>query len=131
MEQSTKRSFVIQQLPEHIAVVHMDPGSEVPPWAWNGSLAVAIQTTEGLTIVCDQKAVPGHLTSEMDRVGFKLEGPLPFSLTGVLASLLGPLASRCIPVFVVSTYETDYILVKADHAQQAKETFQAEGHQVV
>ena len=131
MEQSTKRSFVIQQLPERIAVVHMDPGSEVPPWAWNGSLAAVIQTTEELTIVCDQAAVPGHLTSELDRIAFKLEGPLPFSLTGVLASLLGPLASRCIPVFVVSTYETDYILVKADHAQQAKESFQAEGHQVV
>jgi hypothetical protein len=79
MEQSTKRSFVIQQLPERIAVVHMDPGSEIPPWAWNGSLAAVIQTTEELTIVCDQTAVPGHLTSELGRVGFKLEGPLPFT----------------------------------------------------
>jgi hypothetical protein len=131
MAQSTKRSFVIQQLPGRIAIVHMDPGSKVPPWAWNGSLAAVIQTTGELTIVCDQKAVPGHLTSELDRVAFKLEGPLPFSMTGVLASLLAPLASRCIPVFVVSTYETDYILVKANHAQQAKETFQAEGHQIV
>jgi uncharacterized protein len=131
MEQVTKASYVIQSLPDRIAVVRLDPQSEVPRWAWNGPLAAVIRTPEELTIVCDQTAVPGDLTSELDWVALRLEGPLPFSMTGVLASLLSPLASQLIPVFVVSTFDTDYILVKSDYAQRAKETLQAEGHQVL
>jgi uncharacterized protein len=126
-----KRSYVIHRLPDPIAVVRLDPQSEIPRWAWNGSLAAVIRTPEELTIVCDQSAVPGDLTSELDWVAFRLEGPLPFTMTGVLASLLNPLASQLIPVFVVSTFDTDYILVKADYAQRAKEALQAEGHHIL
>jgi uncharacterized protein len=128
---SLERSYVIHRLPDRIAVVRLDPQSEVPRWAWYGSLTAVIRTPAELTIVCDQTAVPGDLTSELDWVALRLEGPLPFSMTGVLASLLSPLASQLIPVFVVSTFDTEYILVKSDYAQRAKEALQAEGHQVV
>ena len=130
MEHSTGRRFLIHQLSEHIAVVRMGPRDEVPAWASTGPLSAVVRTPEELTIVCSQTVVPGSLKSEPDWVTFKLEGPLPFSMTGVLASLLGPLASGSIPVFVVSTFDTDYILVKAGHAQRAREIFEAEGHKV-
>ena len=130
MEQSSKRKFVIHELPERVAIVRMDPQSVVPRWVWTGPLAAVVRTVEELSIVCDQKAVPDNLGSDRDWVALKLEGPLKLSLTGVLASLLGPLASQSIPVFVVSTFDTDYILVKADQAQRAKEIFQVEGHEL-
>jgi hypothetical protein len=130
MENSTKRSLVIHQLPEPVAVVRMEARSEVPSWAWTGSLAAVVRTKDELSIVCDQKVVPGDVKSERDWVALKIGGPLPFSLTGILASLLGPLASGSISVFVFSTYETDYILVKADQVQRAVEILKAEGHRI-
>ena len=130
MEQSTGHRFLIHQLSERIAVVRMGSRDEVPAWASTAPLSAVVRTPEELTIVCSQTAVPGALESDLDWLAFKLEGPLPFSMTGVLASLLGPLASGSIPVFVVSTFDTDYILVKADQAQRAGEILKAEGHKV-
>jgi hypothetical protein len=130
MDQSTLRKFFLRELPERTAVVRMDPRNDVPPWAWTGSLSAVVRTTEELTIVCDQTVVPAHLKSELDWVAFKLEGPIPFSMTGVLSSLLDPLAAGLIPVFVLSAFDTDYILVKADQAQRAREILQSHGHMV-
>ncbi len=130
MEKSISRRFTIHELPERVAVVRMDPRDEVPAWASTGLLSAVVRTPEELTIVCSQTVVPGNLRSELDWLAFKLEGPFPLSSTGILASVLGPLASGSVPVFVVSTFDTDYILVKADQAQRARETFRAEGHKV-
>jgi uncharacterized protein len=128
MEQPTRHRFAIHELSERLAVVRMDPRDEVPGWAWHGLLSAVVRTPDELTIVCNQTAVPGNLKSELDWVAFKLEGPLLFSMTGVLASVLGPLASGSIPVFVISTFGTDIILVKAHLAQRAREIFEREGH---
>jgi uncharacterized protein len=130
VDQSTRQIFVIHELNERIAVVRMEPRDEVPEWAWTGSLAAVVRTVDELTIVCDQKVVPGHLRCECDWTALKLEGPMALSLTGVLASLLGPLSFASIPVFVVSTFDTDYILVKADNVQRARDIFKAQGHDV-
>lgn len=130
MDQSTTRSFVLHELSKRMAVVRLDPQSDVPPWASTGSISAVVRTPGELTIVCDQAVVPAHCRSELDWVAFKLEGPLPFSMTGVLASLLGPLASGLIPVFVISTFDTDYILVKFDQSQRAREILQGQGHVV-
>ena len=51
----------------------------------------------------------------------QLEGPFPFALTGVLASFLDPLARSGVPIFAISTFDTDYILVKSEHADAALE----------
>jgi uncharacterized protein len=130
VDQSTRQKFVIHELHERIAIVRMDPREKVPEWAWTGSLTAVVRTVDELSIVCDQKEVPGHLRCEYDWVALKLEGPMSLSLTGVLASLLGPLSFGSIPVFVVSSFDTDYILVKADDVQRAREILKAQGHDV-
>ncbi|KAG0351316.1 ACT domain-containing protein [Gamsiella multidivaricata] len=61
---------------------------------------------------------------------FKVKGPLDFSYVGIMANLSGALADNRISVFVVSTYDTDYILVKEDKAMDAKEVFESIGHSV-
>jgi hypothetical protein len=60
-----------------------------------------------------------------------VQGPLPFDLVGVLADLLAPLRAENIPVFVVSTFSTDYILVKSDVVTDAIRVLAAAGHTVV
>lgn len=59
---------------------------------------------------------------------FKVAGPLDFSLVGIMANLSSALAEEKISVFVVSTYDTDYILVKEDKALEAKRVFESIGH---
>ncbi|KAF0700172.1 Aste57867_9300 [Aphanomyces stellatus] len=66
-------------------------------------------------------------TSETGWTTFKVEGPLDFALTGILSSLTAPLAAASIPVFAISTYDTDYILVKEDKAQGAIDAWHACG----
>jgi uncharacterized protein len=130
MEQSTKRHFEIRQIPGHLAVVRLGPEVVVPSWAWTGSLSAVVRTSDELTIVCDEAAVPEEMKVERGWIALMLKGPLPFSMTGVLSSLLEPLAAHQISVFVLSTFDTDCILVKAEQAERAKHVLQVEGHSI-
>ena len=130
MELSKTRAFVIHELTGRFAIVRLNPEREVPSWAWRGSLCAVVRSGDELSIVCDQNVVPDGVRSERDWVALKLEGPLPLSMAGVLASLLCPLASASIAVFTISTFDTDYFLVKDDRVQQTREILKAEGHRV-
>jgi len=120
--------LVLQALPGSLAVVQLAVGAEVPSWAWNGTFAAVVRTPDELSIVCDQNMVPEGVRAERDWVGLRVQGPFSFSQTGILASLVGPLAADSVSVVVVSTFDTDYILVKTDRLQRVRELLQAEGH---
>lgn len=80
------------------------------------------RTAEELSIVCPEDMAPEHAKVTGGWRAFKVQGPLDFSLTGVIATLTRPLAEAKISVFTVATYDTDYLLVKQadlDAAQQA------------
>ena len=72
--------------------------------------------------------MPEGVRVERGWVALKLEGPFPFSMTGVLASFLQPLAEKKIPIFAVSTFDTDYVLVKHKDLERAKKALGATGH---
>jgi len=72
-----------------------------------GELFSATRTASELSIVCDESRVPDGIKIERNFVALKLEGPFPFSMTGVLASFIGPLAGNKIPVFAIATFDTD------------------------
>jgi len=65
---------------------------------------------------------------EQGWAAIRIEGPLDFSLSGVLSSLLTPLAESNISVFVISTFDTDYIMVREAVLQKAKEALERRGH---
>ncbi len=88
----------------------------------NASLLSITRTAEELSIVCPADQAPENAKCEGPWTCFKLEGPFPFSLTGVLASFLDPLAEHGIPIFAISTFDTDYVLVKEEHAATALKT---------
>ena len=89
------------------------------------------QTADELSIVCEEGRVPAGVRVEKDWVALKLEGPFPFSLTGVLTSFLQPLAAAEIAVFAVSTFDTDYVLMKRDKLEHATTVLGAAGHEMV
>jgi uncharacterized protein len=122
--------LVIHQLSGTLAVVRLAPNAAVPSWAWQGPIAGAIRTTDELSVVCDASVVPENAKVESGWVALMLEGPFPFSMTGVLSSVLSPLAAVGVPVFVLSTFDTDYVLVKGDQASQALQALESAGHVV-
>jgi hypothetical protein len=72
--------------------------------------------------------VPEEIEHEHGWRGIEVEGPLAFSQVGILAGLLQPLADAQIPVFVVSTFQTDYIFVKEQQLSDAMKTLESTGH---
>lgn len=90
----------------------------------------AIRTDEELTLVTEEGFAPKGVPCERGWRGLKLAGPMDLTLTGVLASLAVPLAEAGIAIFVVSTFDTDYILVKEARLDDAIATLATAGHTV-
>jgi uncharacterized protein len=86
------------------------------------------RTVEELSIVCEEARVPEGIRAERNWVALKLEGPFPFSMTGVLASSLEPLAKRNISIFAIATFDTDYVLLKREDLEAALRTLEEAGH---
>ncbi len=110
------------------AVCRLPPDAPIPASIKPALFTSITRTAEELSIVCSINEAPKNAKCESPWICFKLEGPFPFSLTGVLASFLDPLAERSVPIFAVATFNTDYILVKEEHAATALETLIKAGH---
>ena len=125
----TRLRIAIQ--PYTLAVCRLDPSAEFPSWA-RGPFVSITRTDEELSIVCDEAAVPDPLPDgipvERGWRCLKVEGPIPFEVTGVAAALVGPLAEARISVFLLATFDTDYLLVKRELFERAVETLRAAGH---
>lgn len=83
-----------------------------------------------VSLVCEEDKAPQGCIAETDWRALKIKGPLDFSLVGILAEIAGLLAQAGISLFAVSTYETDYILVKQDSLQRALDALAQKGHTV-
>lgn len=120
----------IAVLPGLFAVCRLDPVADVPAWAQRGPFSSVTRTAEELSVVCLQESVPPDIRAERDFRALKVEGPLDFSLTGVLADLSGALAAANISLFALSTFDTDYILVREADLERALDALSAAGHHV-
>jgi hypothetical protein len=101
-------------LPAIFSISRLSPTEQIPAWASQGSFFTVTRTDEELSIVCEQELVPTGVKAECDWRCIKLHGPIPFATTGVIAALTRPLADAKISVSAIATYDTDYLLVKAD-----------------
>ena len=110
----------VTELPGRFAVARLQADADVPPWASSGRGFVSVtRTAQELSITCPQDVVPGGVPAQRGLAALRVEGPLDFGLTGILAALSAPLAEAGIPVFAVATYDTDYLLVPGDRAAEA------------
>jgi uncharacterized protein len=71
------------------------------------------------------------ISVESGWIAFELEGPFPFAMTGVLASFVQPLAEASVPIFAISTFDTDYVLIKRENHKQALTALGEAGHQLI
>ncbi len=120
----------LSQVPGRFAICRLEPGTSVPAWANVSGFYSVTQTADELSIVCPEKAVPDGVTVERGWCCLKVAGPLDFSLTGVLAALAAPLAVAKISLFAISTYDTDYLMVKIETLETAITALRKAGHTV-
>jgi hypothetical protein len=120
----------LRVLPDGYAVVRLHPGSELPSWVDAGPFRSVTRTDNEVSVVCRDRDVPDGESAERGWRVLELKGPLDFSLSGVVASLVVPLAEAEIPIFVISTFETDYILVRASDIELASDALATVGHSV-
>lgn len=112
------------------AVCKLPGDSPIPDWAVAGSLFSVTRTADELSVVCDGAVVPAGVACERGWRCLRVAGAMPFTLVGVLASLTAPLAAAGVGVFAVSTFDTDYLLVKATDFEKAVAALRAAGHAV-
>ncbi len=116
-------------LGERLAVCRLACDACVPAWALEGEFFCVVRSRDELSIVCEENRAPDGIRVEKNWVALKLEGPFPFSITGVLASFLQPLAEAQIPIFAISTFDTDYVLIKREYLERAGEALGDVGHE--
>ena len=103
----------------------------MPGWASRGMFSSISRTADELSIVCAAENVPSEAHSPHRWILLKLEGPFPFSQTGILLSFIEPLSENGIPIFTISTYDTDYVLIQEEWADAAIRALQQTGHERV
>lgn len=125
-----KRSLKFTWIQESFAICRLAAGSPVPLWACEGRLFSITSTADELSIVCLAAQVPDGVQHEGGWQCFKLIGPFPFGETGVLKSFIQPLSDNAVPIFAISTFDTDYVLVKEEFVGHSLDLWQAAGHQL-
>ena len=124
------RKFTLTLIPEMLAVCRMPPDAPLPNWP-DGNFISVTRTTEELSVVVPEAAAPDGVPHHRGFRALKITGPLDFGEIGVLATLSNTLAVAGLSIFVISTYDTDYILVKQENLSRAIAALRKAGHEVV
>ena len=121
-------------LPEEYAVCRLPAGSALPDSLSSGpddkSVISVTWAPDELSVICPADRVPADATVEASWRCLRVVGPLDLALTGVLASLVGPLADARVNIVAFSTYDTDYLLIPAVRLSEAMDTLTAAGHRI-
>jgi len=110
------------------AVARLAPSDAIPAWATEAPISSVTRTRDELSIVCAASHVPPQVAAERGWRCVRVAGTIDFAATGVLASIAGPLAAAGVSIFAISTYDTDYLLVREHVLSAAIAALTAAGH---
>jgi len=116
--------------PEDLAICKLQPDAAYPGWLPGQGFCSVTRTAHELSIVCAQRHLPTGQHAEANWRRLEVEGPLDFSEVGILADLSGVLAAANISIFVISTHDTDFLMVKGRHCQRALAALRSVGHEI-
>lgn len=128
---SARRALALH--PERFAVCRFAPDDPLPAWVFHAGATTwsLTRTPRELSLVCPEDDLPPSVgRAERGWRAFEVEGPIPFEETGVLAGLAAPLAAAGIPVFALSTHDTDLLLVRERDLARATAAFAATGYEL-
>lgn len=122
----------LSRVPGIFAICRLAPDNAIPAWVWHDRSFLSITyTADELSIICPLAHVPAGVPAERHWAILKVEGSLELDLTDVLSSLTTPLTTAGLALFVVSTFDTDYFLVKEQHLTQARQILEGAGHHFI
>jgi len=121
------KTLTLQILPDNFAIWQLPPNAPLPKID-DSSFWSVTRTPEELSVVSIAKHAPSGVPKEDCWRCIGVKGPLEFELTGILASLSAPLAEAGISIFAISSFNTDYLLVKADQLDLACTALEQAGH---
>jgi hypothetical protein len=113
-----------------LAIARLPADAPIPGWARGGPFLSITRTADELSVVCREDQVPPDVKSERGWRCLQVVGPLEFSAVGILAALVDPLAGAGIPVFVVSTFDTDSLLIPGRDFDRAVGVLRDAGHKI-
>jgi len=113
------------------AVCQLPADASIPDWLPSSGFISITRAVDELSVVCSSDSVPTDVKAERSWACLELHGPFPFSMTGVLTSFLQPLGNAAVPIFAVSTFNTDYVFVPAKNVDAALQVLQNAGHELV
>lgn len=122
----------LARIPGEFVIARLDPRDEVSPELLIAPAAVmsVTRTPSELSIVCPRALAPERAQIDGPWSVWYVEGPIPFGLTGVVQAVVAPVSNRGIPVFVVSTFDSDLLMVPTAHTDDAALTLRDAGHEV-
>lgn len=130
-DHSPRHQLKFRQLAGAYAIVRLASDAPVPAWATKGEFSSVTRTSDELSIVCPAENLPADVPSPHRWICLKLEGPFPFSQTGILLSFIEPLSDNGLPIFAVATYDTDYVLIQEESAGAAIAILKQAGHELI
>ncbi len=113
------------------AVAKFPCGAEIPAWATGAAFFSVTRTLDELSVVAGEASVPAAHDASRGWRMLKVHGPFSFDETGVVAALANPLARVGVGIFVISTFDTDYLLVQQEEIPVAVETLEHAGHRIL
>ncbi len=127
---ATSCPLQLSVLAERFAIARLAPDAAIPRWATDGAFFSVTRTSDELSIITEEPRLPSGLASQTGWRALKVHGPFALSEIGVVASLAAPLARAGISLFVVSTFDTDYLLVASENLAAAVSALERAGHAV-
>lgn len=125
-----KRVLKLQLLDPEFGILELDTNENIPDWVLCQDMYALTRTDTEITIVCPFSEIPGHVHCDSGWKCLKIEGVFDFNEIGIIANISTILAQNDISVYVISTYKTDYILIKEKHVNRAIGALQEKGHRV-
>ncbi|MGD8366450.1 MAG: ACT domain-containing protein [Desulfobacterales bacterium] len=113
-----------------MGICRLEAGQTVPRWAARAGFFSITATSDEVSVVCPEPSIPEGVVCSRGWRALKVKGPLDFSKVGVLAALAGPLARAKISIFVISTYDTDILMVRSADLHKAVDVLVEAGHRV-
>lgn len=123
--------LTLEVIADRLAIVKLPPDADVPQLPLGGALLSLTITRDEISIVCSEDSAPKVEQSATGWRALRVAGDLDFSLVGIMASLSGALAEAGVSIFAISTYTTDYLLVREASLEQAVAALRAAGHTII
>jgi len=128
---SANRTLTLSVVEGQYAIAKLAPDAAIPVWTMRGPFFSVTRTSDELSLVVAEASLPADMEASRNWRLLKVHGPFAFSEVGVLAALANPLARLGVGIFVISTYDTDYLLVQHDDIPVAVETLEHAGHRIL